>query len=128
MSKFKTVEKIIEDENSVYYRTTCGCGSSEHDIHLVLEYDGRISDITLSMELFTDTGYIWEHLNWFGRLARRLKEVLRLLFFGRIDFCGEFIFRDEEHVRDFMDALKEGLEKMRKVKEKDEKTSHGSNG
>jgi hypothetical protein len=108
------VSKIQEFEDAVFYRAECACGSLDHNIDLELSYSEDISDmLTLNLYQKLVWSSYWETTNIFSRLWKRIKGSLTLLFRGYIEMEQSFLFQGEDHVQSFIDALNEGLEKVK---------------
>jgi hypothetical protein len=98
--------KIGEWENSVTFRTGCACFCQDHDVTLDFEVvNGQASyycKTNMSVS-FQEKGLksFW----------KRLKASAKVLFTGRIEMEGDFIFKNVEHLEDFRDAINEGIRK-----------------
>ena len=100
-------------EPGVFYRTTCSCGSTEHDLNIELEHDEEFGFASIRFYI----NCVWEadwNLNWFQRLYRRIKASMKLLFCGKIILEQDFIFRGKDHINGLLEALTEGVEKLEK--------------
>ena len=115
-NQIEQVSNFFENPNpGAFYRTTCKCMSKSHDLDIELGYDEEYDmlEMTFNINCIWDTHW---NMNWVERLCRRFKTSMRLLFTGRVDLEQEFIFRGDEHVGGILNALNEGVEKIRKNK------------
>jgi len=111
--------RIMQTEDfgdSVFYRATCACGIDDHDLALILEFDEDLPDM-VTLVMFKDLVYAsyWEDSLW-GRFKKRILGTLRMLFTGYIKVEESFIFQGERQIDEFINALQEGMEKIKKVK------------
>lgn len=107
------VMKIGDYKGMILYRAACACGSTNHDLTLVLEYDEKVGDITLS--IYNDTEWLSDftsRLNPFQKLWERIKAALRILFTGYLSTQSELIIDSEEQIIELKRALEEGVEKL----------------
>ena len=112
------IAKIMEFDDGVYYRATCGCGSDECGLTLALEYDRDVNDIKLSV--YTKLVYCswfgvdtFDKFYWFKDMWARIKGSLKLLFTGRIQLEECFLFKDEDQIDAFITAVQEGKGKIK---------------
>ncbi len=108
MSEFKKVSCEAEYPDSIWYKTTCACG----DNNMTLWFTIREEILALYFTVSANVPYYGEG-NWFVIFWKRLRAAIRCLFGYELEYHEELIFSDHEHVRDFIGALKEGLEKTR---------------
>ena len=99
------------DQQSVWYRISCGCGSEEHDMNIELEYaDGF-------MEMFIYKTFYWKYfyagLPWYDKLWKRISASAKILFGGYIEMQGDIIITEDEHIDSFIEALQEGKGKLK---------------
>lgn len=117
MKTSKGICIVKEYDDSVYYKATCDCLSNEciHTISLDYQRDTN----TISMDLYAKVGTYdsWYEDVWYYpvvKLYKRIDKALRILFLGYIEVENSFFFGDEEKIQDYINALQEGLEKMKK--------------
>jgi len=114
----KRVMKLNEFENSVWYRAACSCGDERCDLTLELEKDEEISSmIFLNMYKNLYWSSHWKSDNKLFNLWLRIKVAAKVLFTGYIKIEESFIFKGEEQIDDFMDALKEGRDYLNNTPE-----------
>jgi hypothetical protein len=134
------VEKVAEFKDANHYRTSCRCGSSDHCLDMYIEYDKDADWVTVDMsiemarheefydslpyvisdlldrdykgrtpkrELLTD--WIW---NTYHCIARRISDACKILFTGRVETSGDFIFRGKEQIQELVDALYESANRI----------------
>lgn len=103
--------KLHEFEDSVFYRAACCCGNEKCDLTLELERDEDIDNmIFLNMYKNLYWSSHWGSNNCLFNFWLRIKAALRVLFTGYIKVEESFIFKGEEQINDFLDALKKGLD------------------
>lgn len=100
--------------DSIYYKIGCECMSDAHTKTVALEYDEEINDV--KMVFFADlilnnyfTAMAWWEKPWF-----RIKNALRILIKGRVEVQSDFMWMDPKAIDDFIKALEEGRDKLRK--------------
>lgn len=116
--------KVAEFDDAVFYKATCSCQSDDHTQTLVLEHDPEMCDITLSIYSEVYSNNFWKYYDtWFARIGYwfvdkwiRVKFATFMLFHGYIKVENSFIFRNEAAVVDYIQALTDGLEKVRIAK------------
>lgn len=112
--------KTSEFSDSTFFKAVCGCGSDDHTLTLVLENEDGI--ISLSIYVETTTAY-WKkyspHLK--VRFYERLKDIkfriltaIKLIFTGRFKSQSDFIFENEQAIRDYTEALLTEVERVKK--------------
>ena len=112
------VMKTEEFDNAIYYRLPCSCGSKDHDVTLEFEHDKKFPDI-LFLNMYVNLAWssYWGDTNFFQIVWKRIKTSLKILFVGYIEVEESFIFKGEDHIDAFIEALHEG---KRLMKEKGE--------
>jgi len=110
------VMKTNEYDDLIFYRVACACGNNECDCDITIEYDKSIKTISMSFckNLYWNDYY--GHKIFITRWLSRLKASFKLLFTGHIKVNEEFLIQSEDHINDFITALQEGREKMKKNK------------
>ncbi len=121
MSEFKHVELLHKFNCANYYSSTCSCGS--HFIHVVVSCDEEFELLTLHTE--TRLGdWRYDDEDWFldkwKKFLFRVRSAIQILALGYIETEQEFIFEDENHAQDFVDAITEGIERMKEIKRLEE--------
>jgi hypothetical protein len=101
--------KTDEFNDSIFYRAACSCGSNKHDIMIEFEYDEDIPSV-IFLNFYKNIVWCshWKNLNWFGRVWKRIKCSLKMLFTGYIELEESFIIEGEEDINAFIEALIEG--------------------
>jgi len=115
----KNITQVSEHERAIFYKAICDCMSDDDIITLELEADKKFGILLLHLwqDMFITNYYRYE--SWYGKLWCRLRAATRVLFTGRVDITGEFIFSGEGAIREFIIALEAGLCKLKKEKEND---------
>ena len=118
------IEIEKDHDGYVIFRTTCDCGVENHSIKVIVDEELGIPIVTM----FYECGWRDEwKAKWWETLWRRLKCACSLLFKGHLYLDEEFIFRSGEHLEDFLHALEQASEQVRKgwerKQKKDEKTA-----
>lgn len=111
MSKFKSIENIRYDDDFIWYKTTCSCGS--YDISFQFVHLGKgFKEYSLSFGVASK--YPTWTCKWYKDWWLRIITAIKILAGNNIEFEEEFIFKDKKHVREFIDAIEEGLAKINK--------------
>lgn len=148
-SKFKkNVMLTDENDNCISYRLGCDCGEPDHDAHIDIEYDKDLDMVSLIFyKNLSFMPYVYHHENWIddtkelfnekkfwtaiscclnntiGFCLRsflyRLKYSLKLLATGYLEFEADLIIQEPEHIKNLIDALKEGQLLMEERKQKE---------
>jgi hypothetical protein len=115
----RNIMKSREYKDSIIYKASCGCGCETYELNV--EYIKEIGEVAL---------FIWADLNynerasdcysydspWYRRTWVRIRDALKLFFTGRLHVQAEFLFEDEESIRDYLKALEAGIEKIEAYK------------
>ena len=100
------IERITNDSKDAVFKTSCLCSSDEHDLTIWIDKDeGFATEIFFNV--IGPYPYSWCEDNPLITFWHRIKGALRILFTGRIVYQECFMFRDKEHVQDFVNALQE---------------------
>lgn len=96
------------------YRAHCSCSYPLHsqDITISVESDAVLS-VTIASTL-RHCNYKTEYGNVFKRVYNRLKSAIKILFTGSVEVETEYIFQSRQHVEDYINALKTGIENVEK--------------
>jgi len=142
MDKVKRLVMRVNEYNgkkytTAVYRCGCSCGEPSHDIYIEVEYDKDFNQLSL---MFYKDVYFFDReqrdtiLSFWHCLKRqgigyifdqyisipvsnfwyRLKKAIRLVFTGYLEMNESFLYDDEEHINDFLFAIKEGIEYVTK--------------
>lgn len=105
MSLRKNIE-VIEDENDYQcFKSTCGCCDNDHTVTVMIDHN----QVELEFKMVDHDDY---NENIFCRLLKRIMLALKILLTGRHTTYGEFIFKDSEHVENFVNTLKDARYKV----------------
>lgn len=109
--------KLDEYEDAVFYRSSCSCGDPECDITLELEYDKDMNsiDMVVYKKLIYDAWFDstpGEKFRWVKEKLNRIKAAIQILFTGRIEQEGAFLFKGIDHMAAFVNAIQEGKSKI----------------
>lgn len=105
-----SIERLENDSKNAVYKTTCACHDDEHNITFWIDKDEDFG-MSLYMNMIGPYPYCWNGSTWYQRLWYRIKGALQILFTGYIVYQGDFMFRDRQHIIDFISALEEGIKK-----------------
>ena len=105
--------KIEEFDDSCFYRIACDCGTPEQDLEVEVEYD-KDGILWLFISGQHTVADWWYHPSWLGRMWKRIKLTLRLLFTGWFEANGEFLVLKEEHVDSIISFLQSVKQKKKK--------------
>lgn len=94
---------------SAWYKTSCACGSDNHDCTIVLEKD-KEHPVDVSMVFYKKISWAdyYGKSNIIARMLKRIQCSLKILFTGYIELEEDFIFHNEQHIDNFIEAMKEG--------------------
>lgn len=111
------VMKLDEYDDAVFYRSSCSCGDPRCDVTLELEYNKDTNGI--DMVLYKDLIYAsWFNVNsddkfrWIKEKWLRVKAAIKILFTGKIEQEGAFLFKGIDHLVAFITAIQEGKSKI----------------
>lgn len=116
------VMKVHEFSDSIYYQIACDCGADTCNTTLEFEIDKNIPEL-LFINIYKDL--VWasqwnvDYTKWTWRFVdywKRIKCALRVLFTGYIKVEESFIIRGGDHIDNFINALKEGKEKLENMR------------
>jgi hypothetical protein len=106
--------KTGQFDSALFYHSVCDCLSRDHSQEIVLEIlpDGLGISCTLYQDLeHTDMCY---NKNLIERIYTRIKNCLKYLFTGQLTVSGEHLLVKEEHIRDYANALLEGIDELKR--------------
>jgi len=106
-----TIEKVKEFDDLVIYETNCECG--DHVLTFILEFEKNLPWLTLYSNMATPYHYRYYGEPWYSRLFYRFFNSIKLFMGYPIEYEDEFLFRDEQHIQDFIDALHEGIKHIK---------------
>jgi len=101
------ISKSFDDD--VFYRASCMCGSKNCDMVLELEYIKDLDEIVLNIYkdvYWSDYGF---NNTIFKKIWSRIKASFRVLFTGYIKMEEEFIFENEEQIKEFTSTIESGI-------------------
>lgn len=104
--------EFLGKEPVVYYKVDCDCGSDDHILSFEIEHDESMLSLITYQKLSWSSYYSYNNI--FGRLWRKIKAIFKLIFLDYIDIEGSIILQGEEHIQNFIDALEEGREQVKK--------------
>ena len=111
------VMKTDEFNNSVFYKVECDCRSDDHilGVEISLEHGKEISSM-LFLTFYKKLQWTsWWQADWFyERWWKKAKLVCAVLFNGYIELDSDIILQGEEHIQGFIDAVNEGLNKIKR--------------
>lgn len=102
--------KTVDLPDYLDFKSECQCGA--HDLHITLERDSEGGFVSLGLydACYLVTGL--EGAPWYVRLWKRLKIAYNVLFKGQCEIDYEFVFKNQEHVREVVEFLSESYKKM----------------
>lgn len=113
----KNICKTHEFDKSVFYKAHCSCSSENHTQTLVLDVEDEQLYLRIYHKVFCAA--FWCPIN-FNQILKdfyiRLKLAYQILTKGYVEYEGEFIFEDETSIQDYINALQEGLNKIKSNK------------
>lgn len=106
------VMKINEFSDTVYYRVACDCASEECDLTLDMSWDKEVGYIYLEIykNLIASSYYgrLWKHFDFIRVWRNKIKMIKKIIFDGYIEIQGDTLFKDVEHIENFINALEQG--------------------
>ena len=143
-SQFKKKVSLLEDfKDGPMYRVECSCGSEEHAVKLDFEIDKKfgVMSLTFYKDISFSHYYIYRDVLWFDKIFEqkhigaallyyikntiiyfgrvcwcRLKAATRLMFTGYLKLESDFLIERGNHLDNFILALQEGRDLLRKDK------------
>lgn len=109
----KNISNTYDRPDLVIYKSVCQCMDNTCNNTLHLEFDETYKGLILNMYQPLNPVDYYFNENIFKNFWRRLKYSVKILFGYPVDFEGFHLFNGEAHVRDYIKALNEGLEKMK---------------
>lgn len=117
-SKFKRgVSLMHRFNNSLWYSVECSCGSKECNTKIEVELDEH-GFILLHFYRDVDFNH-WKYDNMLFNFLYRCKEAIKLIFTGHLTSSSDFVLTDEEHIKNFAEAILEGRQYCLDVKERE---------
>lgn len=107
MTPRKNIEIYTDEDGVKCFRSTCICGDDNHDV--TVYFDHNLVELEFKMIIHDDYSE-----NIFIRFLKRIVLAMKILFTGRHETYGEFIFKDPEHVKNFTESLEEAYSEITK--------------
>ena len=111
--KKSNVEIEMDREDFVIFKTTCACSLPEHTMRVTVEKHGEADSapvVSIFYEcLCSDFG---AKGGWLDKLRLRIKAAATVLATGCVKADEEFLFRDSEHLKDFVQTLEEAVRQV----------------
>ncbi|MDD5589181.1 MAG: hypothetical protein PHP92_03955 [Candidatus Nanoarchaeia archaeon] len=127
----KNIMMTHKSNYSVMYNHQCDCGDPTHQIQIDVSQDDDIPNIILITLYANLTAMnhkrnnpkiIWDKLyNICQEIKWRTKNIMDILFHGRISGNEAFIIQGEDSINDYIKALNEALKWIKKNKWSDKK-------
>lgn len=131
MSVSYKIMNIYEDNDTIIYRSSCDCGDKNDDLVLTINVDNNYDTLNICMTgnlTYSDDficyacNFLVRGIGHFRNFIKRIKGAIKLIFTGKLEQEYEFIFSDEKHVNEFLNAIREGMDNL-KSKMKSSNTS-----
>ena len=112
--------KVAEYDDCIFYRTHCQCMNNDHAHTLELSFEDHGSGLKeLNLIVYSDLSYYdFYDKKWYEKYWRRIKTAFSLLIGGHPQINDSFIFNGNKAVEDYIKALQEGLDKLKKIENK----------
>lgn len=114
MKNKSNIETTMDDNDFVMFKTTCDCNSDNHSLTVIVEKLGE-NDYRPLVSLYFKCSRVDKDSNFFKNMWKRIKDSLQILFTGYLDIDEEFIFRDNDHLKDFRNTLEEAINQVESV-------------
>jgi hypothetical protein len=108
------LSKNDKSSGDKYYSFKSECGCYSHDIHVSLEKIVKTNFIEMTI---SDKVYIGEYItnkNWFNKFLFRLKCAYKCLFKDGFEVEHDFVFKNEEHLKQFQQYFNERANNIQK--------------
>lgn len=92
-------------ENEIFYRISCDCMNPKDDINVDVEYEDDI--LTVTLDGIHQIADWWYHPTWIGRIWKRIRMSLQILFTGYMETHGEFLLLEEKHIDSIINLLQD---------------------
>jgi len=109
----------------VWYEIGCSCTGDDCKAQIEFELDEEFGFIDITFHKKIMWADYWGCKPLYKRIYDRIKVSLKILFTGYIELEGDFMIRDEDHIDSFIEALKEGKEKMLECQKRFEDNKNG---
>jgi len=125
MAITKNVMKLNEWDNIVWYEIGCSCTGDDCKAQIEFDINEEFNLIHITFYKKIMWSDYWGNNTFYKKIYNRIKASLRILFTGYIDMEGDFMIQDEDHMDSFIEALKEGRQKMVECKKRFEDNKNG---
>lgn len=95
MTPKKNIEIYIDDDDMKCFKSTCSCGDGDHDVTVYIDHN--LVELEFKMVIHDDYSK-----NIFIRFLKRIGLAIKIMFAGRHEVYGEFIFKDSKHIKNFI--------------------------
>lgn len=95
----KNVEIYTDEDDMKCFRSTCSCGDDDHDLTVYIDHNL----VELEFKMIDHDDY---SANIFVRFLKRIALAMKILFTGRHETYGEFIFKDPNTSKTLLKRLK----------------------
>lgn len=100
------------------FKTECACFSHDLQVHLEKTSNPDIIEMTFYDDVYIGEDYDYE--NWFKNILFRLKCAWKCLFRDGFEIEHAFVFKGEEHLRQFQQYFNDRCNEILKVDTKPE--------
>ncbi len=117
----RNIMKTGQYSDSIMYKASCSCSCKDHDLYIFVEKDKELNSINLEFDAniyFIDESLIGKkgkdlYITILKNIWLRIKKSFRLLFTGYLEMETTFIIDKEDQMKDFINALIEGIEHLK---------------
>lgn len=113
--KPRQIEFLRYDERNSWFRTSCGCDSTEHPLTVTIDVEDEYpAEMLFKCGLwdFNAPGYFQSKWRFFRRMWFRITMAWEFLTKGYITLEEAFIFRNSDQIKDLIEALEDGRQKI----------------
>jgi len=98
----------METDNYISFKMECGCFN--HDLHISLEKNENMLEMTFEDDVYIDED---EHGTKLQRFFKRIKRAAEYMFTGHTRIEHSFVFKGNEQFNDFMEYLQQCKDKFK---------------
>jgi hypothetical protein len=106
------------------FNAICDCGTDEHSHDLIIKYGKEFNSISLTLYFKTWSQNLYNHESRWVDIWNNIKMRLTYLVKGCIIVNYEFLFRNEDAIQDYIDALQTTLNEYKQFKKEQQSNAN----